>query len=166
MGWRGERVMRGLTAPMRVSMQPKPQNAFCAEPIKTLRRGRERQPLDPLGALTRSTVLKVILSLSKDELVEWASGQPIPNPLFGAATKQMAPRLMQTDYVLPGEAVVLYGGARRPWRALISAIEKPAGPSTGSGPGRRVPPWSAEVFWPKWAAAAWRGSRKRRLRDF
>jgi hypothetical protein len=36
--------------------------------------GRERQPLDWLGALTRSTVLRVILSLSKDELVERASG--------------------------------------------------------------------------------------------
>jgi len=34
---------------------------------------------------------------------------------------------MQSDHVLPREAVAPDGGARRPWRALNFAVEKPAG---------------------------------------
>jgi hypothetical protein len=34
---------------------------------------------------------------------------------------------MQSDHVLPRDAVSPNGGARRPWRALNFAIEKPAG---------------------------------------
>src|SRR5664280_2452246 len=59
------------------ALQPAPrkQRLLCS---------REHQPLDRLGALTRSTMLRVILSLSKDELVERAGGFGIGRPLAGA----------------------------------------------------------------------------------